>query len=117
METVGFIGLGNMGGGMAGNIQKAGYPMVVHDLNEGATRPFLEAGAHLASSPADVASQCDVTFTSLPGPREVEVVAVGLEGVIQGAKPGSVYIDLSTSRPTLIPVSYTHLTLPTKRIV
>ena len=102
METVGFIGLGNMGGGMAGNIQKAGYPMVVHDLNEGATRPFLEAGAHLASSPADVARQCDVTFTSLPGPREVEVVAVGLEGVIQGAKPGSVYIDLSTSRPTLI---------------
>ena len=102
METVGFIGLGNMGGGMAGNIQKAGYPMVVHDLNEGATRPFLEMGAHLASSPAGVASQCDVTFASLPGPREVEVVAVGLEGVIQGAKPGSVYIDLSTSRPTLI---------------
>jgi len=102
METVGFIGLGNMGGGMAGNIQKAGYPMVVHDLNEGATRPLLEAGAHLASSPADVASQCDVTFTSLPGPREVEAVAVGLDGVLQGGKPGSVYIDLSTSRPTLI---------------
>ena len=100
METVGFIGLGNMGGGMAGNIQKAGYQMVVHDINEGATRPFLEGGAHLASSPADVASQCDVTFTSLPGPREVEAVAVGLEGVLQGAKP--VYIDLSTSRPTLI---------------
>ncbi|MAF38010.1 MAG: 3-hydroxyisobutyrate dehydrogenase [Chloroflexi bacterium] len=102
METVGFIGLGNMGGGMAGNIQNAGYPLVIHDINEGATRPFLEAGAHLASSPADVASQCDVTFTSLPGPREVEAVAVGLEGVLEGAKPGSVYIDLSTSRPTLI---------------
>ncbi|MEE3246586.1 MAG: NAD(P)-binding domain-containing protein, partial [Chloroflexota bacterium] len=55
METVGFIGLGNMGGGMAGNIQKAGYPMIVHDINEGATRPFLESGARLASSPADVA--------------------------------------------------------------
>jgi 3-hydroxyisobutyrate dehydrogenase len=78
MEKVGFIGLGNMGGGMAGNIQKAGYEMVVHDINEGATRRFLEAGAHLGSSPADVASQCDVTFTSLPGPREVEAVAVGL---------------------------------------
>lgn len=102
METVGFIGLGNMGGGMAGNIQKAGYPMVVHDINEGATRPFLEAGARLARNPADVASQCDVTFTSLPGPKEVEAVAIGLEGVLQGAKPGSVYIDLSTSRPTLI---------------
>ena len=102
METVGFIGLGNMGGGMAGNIQKAGYPMVVHDINEGATRPFLEAGARLASSPADVAGQCDITLTSLPGPREVEAVAIGLEGVLQGAQPGSVYIDLSTSRPTLI---------------
>ena len=45
METVGFIGLGNMGGGMAGNIQKAGYQMVVYDLREEATRPFLEAGA------------------------------------------------------------------------
>ena len=101
METIGFIGLGNMGGGMAGNIQKAGYPLVVHDISEGATRPFLEAGARLATSPADVASQCDITLTSLPGPKEVESVAMGLDGVLQGATPGSVYIDLSTSRPTL----------------
>ena len=102
METVGFIGLGNMGGGMAGNIQKAGYPMVVFDLREEATRPFLEAGARLGNSPADVAERCDVTLTSLPGPREVELVATGREGILEGIKPGSVYIDLSTSRPTLI---------------
>ena len=102
METVGFIGLGNMGGGMAGNIQKAGYPMVVFDLREEATRPFLEAGSRLGSSPADVAERCDVTLTSLPGPREVELVATGTEGVLEGIRPGSVYIDLSTSRPTLI---------------
>ncbi len=102
METVGFIGLGNMGGGMAGNIQKAGYPMVVFDLREEATRPFLEGGARLGNSPADVAGRCDVTLTSLPGPREVESVAVGNEGVLEGIRPGSVYIDLSTSRPTLI---------------
>ena len=102
METVGFIGLGNMGGGMAGNIQKAGYQMVVYDLREEATLPFLEAGARLGSSPADVAERCDVTLTSLPGPREVELVATGREGVLEGIKPGSVYIDLSTSRPTLI---------------
>ena len=76
MEKVGFIGLGNMGGGMAGNIQKAGYEMVIHDINEGATRSFLESGARLGNSPSDVASQCDVTFTSLPGPKEVEAVAV-----------------------------------------
>ena len=102
METIGFIGLGNMGGGMAGNIQKAGYPMVVYDLREEATLPFLEAGARLGSSPADVAERCDVTLTSLPGPREVELVATGIGGVLEGIKPGCVYIDLSTSRPTLI---------------
>ena len=102
METIGFIGLGNMGGGMAGNIQKAGYPMVVYDLREEATLPFLEAGARLGSWPADVAERCDVTLTSLPGPREVELVAAGIGGVLEGIKPGSVYIDLSTSRPTLI---------------
>ena len=102
METVGFIGLGNMGGGMAGNIQKAGYPMVVFDLREETTRPFLEAGARLGNSPSDVAERCDVTLTSLPGPREVELVSTGTEGILEGIKPGSVYIDLSTSRPTLI---------------
>ncbi len=102
METVGFIGLGNMGGGMANNIQKAGYQMVVYDIREEATRPFLEAGARLGSSPADVASRTEVVLTSLPGPREVEAVAVGPEGVLHGISAGSVYIDLSTSRPTLI---------------
>ena len=102
METVGFIGLGNMGGGMANNIQKAGYPLVVYDVREGAARPFLESGARLGSSPADVASRCDVTLTSLPGPREVEAVSIGPEGILEGSKAGSVYIDLSTSRPTLI---------------
>ena len=102
METVGFIGLGNMGEGMAGNLQKAGYPMVVFDVREGATRRFLEAGARLAGSPEEVASLSEVTFTSLPGPKEVEQVAVGNEGVLAGIKPGGIYVDLSTSRPTLI---------------
>ena len=102
METIGFIGLGNMGGGMAGNIQKAGYPMVVYDLREAATRPFLEGGARLGNSPADVASRSEIILTSLPGPREVEMVATGPEGILQGMTAGSVYIDLSTSRPTLI---------------
>ena len=102
METVGFIGLGNMGGGMAANIQKAGYPMVVYDIREEATRPFLENGARLANSPAEVAGLCDVTLTSLPGPREVEEVAVGREGLLEAIKPGAIFIELSTSRPTLI---------------
>ena len=102
MESVGFIGLGNMGAGMAANIQKAGYPMVVYDIREEATRPFLEGGARLANSPAEVARLSDVTLTSLPGPKEVEEVAVGPEGVLEGIKQGGIFVDLSTSRPTLI---------------
>ncbi len=102
METAGFIGLGNMGAGMAGNIQKAGYPMVVFDIREAAVRPFLEEGARLANSPADVARQADVVLTSLPGPAEVEEVSLGAEGVLEGIRPGGVLVELSTSRPTLI---------------
>ena len=102
MENVGFIGLGNMGGGMSLNIQKAGYPMVVYDLREEVTRPLLEGGARLANSPAEVSSLSDVTFTSLPGPKEVEAVATGADGVLEGIRPGSIYVDLSSSRPTLI---------------
>ena len=102
METVGFIGLGNMGAGMAGNIQKAGYPMVVFDIREAATRPFLEGGARLASSPAELAGLCDVVLTSLPGPKEVEEVSIGRDGVLEGIKRDGIFIELSTSRPTLI---------------
>lgn len=102
METVGFIGLGNMGSGMAANIQKAGYPMVVHDIREGATKAYLEKGARLGSSPEEVAGSCEVIFTSLPGPKEVEAVAIGPDGIWSGIRKGSIYIDLSTSRPTLI---------------
>lgn len=102
METVGFIGLGNMGAGMAGNIQKADSPMVVYDIRPEATQPFVDHGARCATSAAEVASQCDITFTSLPGPAEVEAIAIGPGGVLEGIKPGAVYVDLSTSRPTLI---------------
>ena len=102
METIGFIGLGNMGEGMAWSILKAGYPMVVHDLREATTRPFLKRGARLANSPAAIARLSEVTFTSLPGPSEVEEVFTGSDGLLEGARDGGIYVDLSTSRPTLI---------------
>ena len=84
METVGFIGLGNMGMGMGGNIQKADYPMVVFDIRDSAMQPFVQNGARSAGSPAEVASLSDVVFTSLPGPKEVEQVATGAERGIGG---------------------------------
>lgn len=102
METVGFIGLGTMGTGMAANIQKAGYPLVVYDVRGEAASPFLDGGAQLASSATEVARLSDVIFTSLPGPKEVEEVVTGSAGILQGITEDSVYIDLSTSRPTLI---------------
>ena len=102
METVGFIGLGNMGMGMAANIQRADYPLVVHDVRPAAAQPFVDAGARLAGSAAEVARLSDVVFTSLPGPREVEAVALGAGGVLEGIRAGGIYVDLSTSRPTLI---------------
>jgi 3-hydroxyisobutyrate dehydrogenase-like beta-hydroxyacid dehydrogenase len=102
METIGFIGIGNMGSGMSRNIQRAGYPMVVHDIRKHVLKPLLEEGARMATSPAEVARLSDVIFTSLPGPTEVEEVAIGPEGLLEGIKKGSVYVDLSTSKPSLI---------------
>ena len=99
---VGFIGLGNMGGGMSANILKAGFPLTVHDLNRDAATQLLENGADWADTPAELAASSDVVFTSLPGPREVEAVALGEGGVLEGMRPGTVYIDLSTSSPSLI---------------
>jgi 3-hydroxyisobutyrate dehydrogenase len=101
MTTVGFIGLGNMGAAMARNIGKAGYALVVHDVRAEAARRLADTGARVATSPAEVARQSDVTITSLPGPPEVEAVAAGL---LDGIGPGGVWIDTSTSRPTLIRV-------------
>ncbi len=102
METVGFIGLGKMGTPLAVNIQKAGYPMVVHDVQEMVTRPLLEGGARLASSPAEVARLADTIFTSLPIPQVVEQVAAGPEGVLEGIGEGKIYLDLSTCSPDLL---------------
>lgn len=102
MQTIGFIGLGNLGTPMALNIRRAGFPITVYDAREGATRPLLEGGTRLATSPREVAVASDVVITSVPGPPEVEVIALGRDGIIDGISPGSVYVDLSTSRPSLI---------------
>ena len=102
MQTVGFIGLGNLGTPMAQNIQRAGFPMTVYDAREGATRPLLEGGARLAASPGEVAAVSDVILSSVPGPTEVEEITLGRDGILSGINRGDVYIDLSTSRPSLI---------------
>lgn len=99
---VGFIGLGNMGGPMASHILAAGHALTVYDTRREAAKPHLEKGAQWADSPMAVAAASEIVFTSLPGPKEVEAVALGEGGLMQGAKPGLIYIDLSTNSPTLI---------------
>jgi 3-hydroxyisobutyrate dehydrogenase-like beta-hydroxyacid dehydrogenase len=97
---VGFIGVGNMGGPMCRNIiRNTNHDVVVFDLNPAAIRACTDLGATAGTSVAQVASGCDVVFTSLPMPRNVEEVALGPGGIAESAKPGAVYIDLSTNAP------------------
>ena len=98
---VGFIGTGNIGAPMAASILKAGYELVVHDIFRDKAAPLVEQGALWANSPAEVAAQCDITCTCLPGPTEMEPVTLGPGGILEGARPGSVYIDHTTNSPLL----------------
>ena len=99
---VGFVGLGMMGSRMATNLQKAGYKLVVHDLHRQAAGHHLQAGATWAESPKSLASQCDVIFTSLPEPPDVEAVAIGPDGLTEGVRKGAAYFDLSTNSPGVV---------------
>jgi 3-hydroxyisobutyrate dehydrogenase len=99
---IGFIGLGTMGAGMARNFQKAGHPLVVHDVRRAAADPFVAAGAVWADNPAAVAHGAAIVFTSLPGPPEMESVVFGEGGLLSAARPGSVYFDLSTNSLSLV---------------
>jgi 3-hydroxyisobutyrate dehydrogenase len=101
--NVGFIGLGTMGRHMASNLIRGGHKLVVHDVRREAAEPHLEAGATWAASPRAVAEAADVVFTSLPGPAEVEAVALDEKGgLIAGLTADKVYFDLSTNSPTLV---------------
>ncbi|HWC30436.1 MAG TPA: NAD(P)-dependent oxidoreductase [Dehalococcoidia bacterium] len=99
---VGFIGLGMMGGGMSMNLRHAEHDMTVFDLNKDIAQRQLAAGCNWAESPKQVAEASEIVFTSLPGPPEVEAVALGPNGLLEGLKPGSVWCDLSTNSPTLM---------------
>ena len=94
---IGFIGLGNMGGPMSMHILEAGHTLTVYDTRREVASGHLAKGARWAESPMAVAATSEIIFTSLPGPKEVESVALGEGGILQGAASGSVYIDLSTN--------------------
>src|SRR5271155_3867490 len=99
---VGFIGLGMMGKGMAANVQKAGLQLAVHDRSRAAAEPFLAKGAIWANSPKQVAEQTEVIFTSLPVPADVEAVALGPNGLMEGMRPDTAFFDMSTNSVTVV---------------
>jgi len=100
-KRIGFIGLGVMGRPMALNLLKAGYPMVVWNRTRSKMKSLLEAGAEGADSPREVAEKSDVVITMVTDSPDVEEVILGPNGVIHGAHPGLVVIDMSTISPTV----------------
>lgn len=98
-ERVGVIGLGIMGGGMARNLLKAGFPVTVWNRTASKVEPFVAAGAQAGRNPAEVAAQSDVIITCVSDTPDVEAVILGENGILAGAKPGSLLIDCSTISP------------------
>jgi len=98
---LGFVGLGNMGLPMALNLIKAGHQLTVFDLSAGAVQRVVDAGAVAASSVAAVAESADMVLSSLPTPVAVETVYLGEGGLIEGARAGQLFVDLSSISPSL----------------
>jgi 2-hydroxy-3-oxopropionate reductase len=84
---------------MARNLLKAGYQLVVHSRSRGPVDEIAGAGAKIGSSPRDVAAQSDVLITMLPNSPDVELVALGRDGIVEGARPGLLFVDMSTISP------------------
>lgn len=97
--TIGFIGLGIMGKPMAKNLIKAGYNLVVYDVIAAPVAELVAAGAAAAASPQEVAAQCDLVITMLPNSPHVKAAILGQNGVIEGAKPGTIVVDMSSIAP------------------
>lgn len=96
---VGFIGMGIMGRPMALNLLKAGFDVTVYNRTRSKAQPVVAAGAKEAASPRELAAGVDFIITCVTGPEDVKAVVLGKDGVIEGARPGSVVIDMSTISP------------------
>lgn len=97
LPTLGFIGLGNLGKPMASSAQAAGYRLLVHSLDRNEAEHLVAAGACWANTVAEVASQSEVLITVLPGPEQVRQIMIGAAGALEHMRPGSTFIDMSTS--------------------
>ena len=102
-QTLGFVGVGRMGGPMAGRLLDAGHSLVVFDTNPAVVKPLTDRGAVSASSAEDVASKAKVVFISLPTPPIVQAVSLGDKGILNGSRVKTM-IDLSTTGPSVAKV-------------
>ena len=100
-NTIGFIGLGIMGKPMAINLIKAGYSLVVHDINQSAVGELVQNGALDGQSSSGVTEKCQIIFTMLPDGPEVEEVICGSGGVLESIEPESIVVDMSSISPTV----------------
>ncbi len=94
---IGFIGLGNVGGKLAGSVLRNGYDLTVRDLDKSIAEAFLEKGAHWANSPQELAQSVDVIVTCLPSPAASAEVMEAKDGVIAGLGAGKVWLEMSTT--------------------
>ena len=101
MKRIGFIGLGLMGSGMSMNLLKAGFPLTVWNRTPSKMKPLLDAGAQGAGSPKEVAERSEIVIDIVTDSPDVEEVLLGPDGVVHGAKPGTVVIDMSTISPSV----------------
>ena len=98
-SSIGFVGLGIMGKPMARNLLKAGHSLVVYDLAPAGVDDVAGAGAQKGSSPKDVASRSDIVITMLPDGPDVEQAVLGPNGVLEGARKGTIVVDMSSISP------------------
>ncbi len=95
--SIGFVGLGNVGGKLAGSVLRNGFDLHVLDLDSSLVDDFVELGAVAARSAHDLAASCDVVITCLPNPAASAVVVEGPDGVLGGLTPGTVWLEMSTT--------------------
>jgi len=99
MEKIGFIGLGIMGKPMSKNLIKAGHRLVVYDILPKPVEELKQAGAEVGTSPSDVASKANIIITMLPNSPHVKQAVLGEKGIIEGAEPGALVVDMSSIAP------------------
>lgn len=99
-QTIGFIGLGNVGSKLAGSLLRNNYDVVVRDLDDQLVAGFVDQGARAAQSPAEMAQLCDMVITCLPSPAASAAVMEGADGILSAIRPGLIWAEMSTTEET-----------------